>query len=159
MSIIVVNLSIISNIRCFNVKGNLGGQIACWKQALEYDAKMVKQKYSDLEKELEVSNQLLNVSDGKYRSLERELYLLKEDRDAVLKKMCSSSRLLEQMTGQKEKALEDLNNEVRRRKKLEEEIKQFSIAFACRQRSIMSFHSEFKSILDVMKSHPTLLSK
>ncbi|KAL6572412.1 hypothetical protein OROMI_013370 [Orobanche minor] len=142
------------------IKGNLGGQIACWKQELEYDAKMMKQKYSDLEKELEVSNQLLKVSDGKNRSLERELYLLKEDRDAVLKKICSSSQLLEQTTGQKEKALEDLNNEVRRRKKLEEEIKQFHIAFACRQRSIMSFHSEFKSILEVLKSqNPTLLSK
>ncbi|KAK6138866.1 hypothetical protein DH2020_027394 [Rehmannia glutinosa] len=54
-----------------NIKGNLGGQIACWKQAWENEAKTLKQKYSDLEKELEVSNQLLKVSEGKYRSLER----------------------------------------------------------------------------------------
>ncbi|KAK6160589.1 hypothetical protein DH2020_003970 [Rehmannia glutinosa] len=143
-----------------NIKGNLGGQIACWKQAWENEAKTLKQKYSDLEKELEVSNQLLKVSEGKYRSLEREFHLLKEDKDAVVEKISTSSQTLEQITIQKEKALKDLNTEVRRRKKLEEEIKQFSIAFACRHRSITSFHSEFKSILDIMKAqNPISLSK
>ncbi|GFQ00905.1 kinesin-related protein 4 [Phtheirospermum japonicum] len=133
-----------------NIKVTLGGQIARWKQASEDELKTIKQKYTDLEKELEVSNQLLKVSEGNYLSLEREFSLLKQDRDASL----------EQITVQKEKALMDLNTEVKRRKKLEEEIKQFSIAFACRQRSIMSFHSEFKSVLDVMKAQsPISLSK
>ncbi|KAI3465239.1 hypothetical protein Pfo_021902 [Paulownia fortunei] len=143
-----------------NIKGTFGGQIACWKQALENEVKIIKQKYNELDKELEVSNQLLKVSEGKYHSLEREFHLLKEDRDAVLQRISSASQSLEQITGQKEKALKDLNTEVRRRKKLEEEIKQFSIAFACRQRSIISFHTEFKSVIDIMKEqNPTSLSK
>lgn len=138
------------------MKGTLGGQIAFWKQALENEVKLIKQKYHDLEKELEVNNQLLKISEGKYHSLEREFHLLKDDRDAVRQQISSSSQMLTQITGEKEKALKDLNTEVRRRTKLEEEIKQFSIAFACRQRSITSFHSEFKSILDTMKGqNPT----
>ncbi|PIN11610.1 Kinesin-like protein [Handroanthus impetiginosus] len=143
-----------------NTKGNLGGQIACWKQTLENEVEIIKQKYQDLEKELEVNNQLLKLSEGKYHSLEREFQLLKEDRDATLQRVSSSSQMLEQITGQKEKAIKDLNTEIRRRKKLEEEIIQFNMAFACRQRSITSFHSDFKSILENMKAqHPTSLSK
>ncbi|GER30026.1 kinesin-like protein [Striga asiatica] len=142
------------------IKGTLGGQIACWKQALENDMNTISQRCSDLGKELEFTNQLLKVSEGKYRSLETEFRLLQEDRDAALDKISNSSAMLEQISSQKDKALKDLNIELQRKKKLEEEIKQFSNAFACRQRSIMSFHSEFKSILDVTKAHnPTLLSK
>ncbi|CAA0806803.1 P-loop containing nucleoside triphosphate hydrolases superfamily protein [Striga hermonthica] len=140
------------------IKGTLGGRIACWKQALENDMNTISQRCSDLEKELEFTNQLLKVSEGKYRSLETEFRLLQEDRDAVLDKISNSSVMLEQITSQKDKALKDLNIELQRKKKLEEEIKQFSYAFACRQRSIVSFHSEFKTILDVTKAHnPTLL--
>ncbi|KAK4428708.1 Kinesin-like protein KIN-7N [Sesamum alatum] len=142
------------------IKGTLGSQIACWKEALQNEVKVIKQKYNDLEKELEANNLLLKVSEGKYHSLEREFHLLKEDRDAVLQRISSSSQMLAQITGQKERALKDLNTEVRRRKKLEEEVKQFSIAFAHRQTSIMSFHSDFKSILDTIKAQNlTSLSK
>lgn len=151
----VESLSVILINQCFNVKGNLGRQIACWKQELRNEVKMIKEKYTDLEKELEVSNQLRELSDGKYHSLEREFKLLKEDRDAMHQRISTSSQTLAQ---QKENALKELNIEARRRKKLEEEIKQFSVAFACRQRSGTSFHSEFKSILDNMNP-TTSLSK
>ncbi|KAL7154935.1 hypothetical protein ABFS83_03G037800 [Erythranthe nasuta] len=149
-----------NSVQSSNFKGTLGGQIACWKQSLENEVKIIKEKYDDMEKELQVSNQLRKVSDGKYNSLEREFHLLKEDRDAVLQRISTSSQKIAQITGQKENALKDLNIEVKRRKKLEEDIKQFSVAFACRQRSITSFHSEFKSMLDIMKAQsPNSLSK
>ncbi|KAG8377453.1 hypothetical protein BUALT_Bualt08G0034600 [Buddleja alternifolia] len=143
-----------------NIKGTLGRQIACWKQTLENEVQTMKHKYNDLEKALDVNNQLLNVSEGKYHSLERELDLLKKDRDALLQRISSSSEMLAQISGQKDKALKDLVTEVQRRKSLEEEIKQFSISFACRQRSTMSLHSDFKSILETMKAqNPISLSK
>ncbi|KAH6776338.1 P-loop containing nucleoside triphosphate hydrolases superfamily protein [Perilla frutescens var. hirtella] len=127
---------------------------------LENEVQEIKHKCDGLEKELEVKKQLLEVSKGKCHGLEKELRLLKEDRDAVLQRTSSSSQVLTQMTGEKERVLKDLNSEVRRRKKLEEEIKQFSVAFACRQRSVTSFHSEFKSILETMKAQNlTSLSK
>ncbi|XP_057794295.1 kinesin-like protein KIN-7N [Salvia miltiorrhiza] len=130
-------------------------------QALENEVEEIKHKYNDLEKELEVRNQLLTVSEGKLHSLEREFHLLKEDRDAVLHRISSSSQILTQISGEKDRVLKELNTEVRRRKKLEEDIKQFKAAFACRQRSVTSFHSEFKSVLETMKAqkYPTSLSK
>ncbi|XP_051123669.1 kinesin-like protein KIN-7N isoform X2 [Andrographis paniculata] len=103
------------------IKGSLGEQIACWKQALENEVKTIKQKYKDLEDELNVTNQLLKVSEGKYNSLEREFHLLKQDRDAALKSMADSSQMLEQITAQKEKALKDLSTEIKMRKTLEED--------------------------------------
>ncbi|EYU25539.1 hypothetical protein MIMGU_mgv1a001948mg [Erythranthe guttata] len=149
-----------NSVQSSNFKGTLGGQIACWKHSLENEVKIIKEKYDDLEKEMEVSNQLRKVSNGKYNSLEREFHLLKEDRDAVLQIISTSSQKIAQITRQNENALKDLNIEVKRRKKLEEEIKHFSVAFACRQRSITSFHSEFKSMLDIMMAQsPNTLSK
>lgn len=142
------------------MKGNLGGQIACWKQALKNEVKTIKQKYNDLERELEVNNELLKVSQGKYHSFEREFNLLKEDRDSVLQQISTSSEMLTQITAQKERALKDLNAEVRMRKKLEEDIKQFFVAFVSRQRSITSLHTEFKTILETTKAqNPISLSK
>ncbi|KAL8490196.1 hypothetical protein ACS0TY_025928 [Phlomoides rotata] len=143
-----------------NIKGNLGGQIVCWKQELENELKTIRHKYNDLDKELEVNNQLLKVSQGKYHSLEREFNLLKEDRDSALQRISTSSQMLTQITAQKERALKDLNAEVRMRKKLKEEIKQILIAFASRQGSISSLHGEFKSVLETMKAqNPISLSK
>ena len=40
------------------------------------------------------------------------------------------------------------DSEVQRRKDLNEEIKQFSIAFASRQKSLTSIHGEFKSKIE-----------
>ncbi|KAK4481559.1 hypothetical protein RD792_012461 [Penstemon davidsonii] len=141
-------------------KGTLGRQIACWKKALENEVQTIKQKYIDMEKELYINNQLLQVSEGKYHSLEREFRLIKEDRDALKQRISSSSEMLTLVTSQKQKVSKDLYTEVQNRKNLEEQIKQFTIAFACRQKSMMSFQNDFKSVLETMKAHnPTSLPK
>ncbi|XP_042046839.1 kinesin-like protein KIN-7N [Salvia splendens] len=129
-------------------------------QGLENQVEESKHKYNDLKKELEVTNQLLKVSEGKLHSLEREFCIVKEERDTMFSRISSSAQILTQVTGEKDRVLKELNTEVRRRKKLEEEIKQFNAAFACRQRSVTSFQSEFKSLLETMKTqNPTSLSK
>ncbi|XP_073021338.1 kinesin-like protein KIN-7N isoform X2 [Primulina eburnea] len=130
----------------------LGGQIAYWKEAIENEVATIKQKYNNLENERDISNKLLEISEGKYQSLERELYLLKEDKEGLVQRISSLSQMLKLVTGQKDNAFQDLKREVRRKKNLEEEIKLFSIAFAGRQRSLNSFHDDFKAILDTMKS-------
>lgn len=130
----------------------LGGEIACWKKKLDEDIKTIQAKYENLEKELDLNNQLLVASRDRYNSLEREFHLLKEERDLLIQKVSTSSEKLELVTNQKGKVWEDLNAEVKRRQNLEDEIKQFSVAFACRQRSIVSLHSDFKSVIDNFKS-------
>lgn len=130
----------------------LGGEIASWKRKLDEDIKTIQAKYQNLEKELDLNNQLLIASRDRYNSLEREFHLLKEERDVLMRKVSTSSEKLELVTNQKGKVWEDLNAEVTRRKNLEDEIKQFSVAFACRQRSIISLHSDFKSVIDNFKS-------
>ncbi|XP_073031375.1 kinesin-like protein KIN-7N [Primulina eburnea] len=130
----------------------LGEQIAYWKEAVENEVATVKQKYNDLENERDICNKLLEISEGKYQSLEREFHLLKEDKEALLQRILNLSQMLELVTGQKDNAFQDLKTEVRRRKNLEEEIRLFSIAFAGRQRSLNSFHGDFKALLDTMKS-------
>ncbi|KAL3840502.1 hypothetical protein ACJIZ3_025093 [Penstemon smallii] len=141
-------------------KGTLGRQIACWKKALENEVQTIKQKHIDMEKELYINNQLLQVSEGKYHSLEREFCLIKEDRDALKQRISSSSEMLTLVTSQKQKVSKDLYTEVQNRKNLEEQIKQFTIAFACRQKSMMSFQNDFKSVLETMKAYnPTSLPK
>ncbi|CAA3005562.1 kinesin KIN-7N [Olea europaea subsp. europaea] len=141
-------------------KGTLGEEIASWKRKLEDEVKTIKQKYQNLESELVVNNKILEVSENKYHSLEREFNLLKAERDDLLERVSNSSQMLAQFRDQKENFLQDLNAEVQRRKKLEEEIKQFSVAFASRQRSIMSFQSDFKSVLENLKAqNPVSASK
>ncbi|XP_055835682.1 kinesin-like protein KIN-7N [Solanum dulcamara] len=130
----------------------LGGEIACWKKKLDEDIKTIQEKYQNLEKELDLNNQRLAASRDRYNNLEREFHLLKEERDVLLQNVSSSSEKLELVTNQIEKVLDDLNAEVKRRKHLEEEIKQFSAAFACRQRSLVSLCSDFDSVIDSFKA-------
>lgn len=138
----------------------MGEEIASWKRKLEDEVKTIKQKYQNLESELVVNNKILEVSENKYHSLEREFNLLKAERDDLLERVSNSLQMLAQFRDQKENFLQDLNAEVQRRKKLEEEIKQFSVAFASRQRSIMSFQSDFKSVLENLKAqNPVSASK
>ncbi|XP_059279461.1 kinesin-like protein KIN-7N isoform X2 [Lycium ferocissimum] len=128
------------------------GEIACWKKKLDEDIKTIQEKYQKLEKELDANNQLLAASRDRYNSLEREFHLLKEERNVLMQNVSSSSEKLELVTNQNEKAFEDLNAEVKRRKDLEEEIKQFSAAFAFRQRSLISLRSDFESVIDNFKA-------
>ncbi|OAY51041.1 kinesin-like protein KIN-7N isoform X1 [Manihot esculenta] len=126
------------------------------KDKLSYELDSIKEKYNDLEKKLDLNNQLLEVSREKYTSLERKLQLLKGERDSLLETVSESSQKLALVKDQKENVLKDLNSEVRRRKDLEEQIKQFSVAFASRQRSFTSFQSEFKSKIEKLRSLDTV---
>ena len=139
------------------IKGcTLGGETACWKEKLDNELYTINEKYQILEKELEHSNQLLEVSKERYHSLEREFHLLKDERDSLLQTVSKSTQKLTLVTDQKEYVLKELNTELQRRKDLEEEVKQFSIAFTHRQGSLMSFHSEFKSKIENLRAQNTV---
>ncbi|KAK8683985.1 hypothetical protein V6N13_040023 [Hibiscus sabdariffa] len=115
---------------------------------------------AELKQELDVNNNLLETSKERYGSLEREFQLLKEERDSLQKSVSESSQKLTFVTDQKENILKDLNSEVQRRKDLEAEIKQFSVAFASRQRSLASIHGEFKSKMEKLRAeNPVPLHK
>ncbi|KAK8601013.1 hypothetical protein V6N13_059241 [Hibiscus sabdariffa] len=115
---------------------------------------------SELKQELDANNNLLEASKERYGSLEREFQLLKEERDSLQKSVSESSQKLTFVTDQKENILKDLNSEVQRRKDLEAEIKQFSVAFASRQRSLASIHGEFKSKMEKLRAeNPVPLHK
>lgn len=129
-----------------------GGETTCWKEELSNELNTIKEKYDELEKELDLNNKLLDASKERYDSLELEYQRLKEDRDSLHKKVSESSQTLALVTNQKENVLKDLNAEVRKRKGLEEEIKQFGVAFACRQKSLVSFHSDLKSKLEKLRA-------
>ncbi|KAK9270679.1 hypothetical protein L1049_026261 [Liquidambar formosana] len=138
---------------CCKYKGcTLGEEIACWKEKLGNELNAIKEKYQSLKQELDANNELLEVSKERYCRLEKEFHLLKEERDHLLQTVSKSTQKLALFTDQKEKDLKDLKNEVQRRKDLEEEIKQFSVVFASRQRSLLSFHSEFKSKFENLRA-------
>lgn len=88
----------------------------------------------------------------RYESMERELLLLKNERESLLQKFSESSEKLAIVSSQKENALKDLNIEVQRRKNLEGEVKQFTSAFACRQKSLISFHSDLKTKIEMFRA-------
>ncbi|KAG8491951.1 hypothetical protein CXB51_015277 [Gossypium anomalum] len=107
---------------------------------------------SELKQELDLSNNSLESSKQRYGNLEREFQELKEERDSLLQTVSESSKNITFLTDQKENILKDLNCEVQRRKDLEAEIKQFSVAFASRQRSLASIHGEFKSKIEKLRA-------
>ncbi|KAK7383246.1 hypothetical protein VNO78_28920 [Psophocarpus tetragonolobus] len=102
-------------------------------------------KDSDLGGESAYSKEDLNE---RYENLERELQILKVERDSLLQKFSESSQKLFMVSSQKENALKDLNAELQRRKILEGEVKQFIAAFASRQKSWISFHSDLKTKIE-----------
>ncbi|PPD70119.1 hypothetical protein GOBAR_DD32992 [Gossypium barbadense] len=107
---------------------------------------------SELKQELDLSNNSLESSAQRYGNLEREFQKLKDERDSLLQTVSESSKNITFLTDQKENILKDLNCEVQRRKDLEAEIKQFSVAFASRQRSLASIHGEFKSKIEKLRA-------
>ncbi|XP_021284617.1 kinesin-like protein KIN-7N isoform X2 [Herrania umbratica] len=129
-----------------------GGATACWKEKLSNELNSVKEKYENLEKELDLSAKLLEASKERSGSLEREFQELKQERESLLKTVSESSHKLTLLSDQKENVLKDLNAEVKRREDLEEEVKHFSVAFASRQRSLMSIHGEFKSKIEKLRT-------
>lgn len=96
------------------------------------------------------NKQLLEVSKQRYDNLETELYHLKEERDSLHKMVSESSQELALVTDQKENVLKNLNTEFQRRKDVEEKIKQFAVAFAHKQTSMVNFHGEIKSKIEKM---------
>ncbi|XP_035551391.1 kinesin-like protein KIN-7N isoform X2 [Juglans regia] len=137
---------------CENKGCTQDGQTACWEEELSNELNTIKERCYGLEKELDFNNQLLVVSKERYDSLETEFQLLKEDRDHLHQMVSESSRKLALVADQKENVLKDLNTEVQRRKNLEEEIKQFSAAFASRQRSLVSFQNDVKSKCEKLRA-------
>ncbi|KAK6939743.1 hypothetical protein RJ641_029274 [Dillenia turbinata] len=140
----------------------LGEESTC-REDLSNELTEIK-KCKGLEKEMELNNKLLEASKQSYQSLERDYYQLKEERDSLSQKVSSSSLKLALITDEKDDVLRELELQIQRRKNLEEEIKQFSVAFACRQKNLKAFHSEFKSKIEILKSqnpvsvqHPALL--
>ncbi|KAJ6678961.1 CENTROMERE PROTEIN E [Salix purpurea] len=130
----------------------LGEESASWKGKLGDELGAIKEKLQALEKELEHNNQLLKDSGERHDTMEREYWVLKEERDSLLDKVSESSQNLATVAVQKENILKDLNIEVERRKNLEKEIKQFSVAFASRQRSFTSFQGEFLSKVEKLRA-------
>ncbi|XP_076927211.1 kinesin-like protein KIN-7N isoform X2 [Bidens hawaiensis] len=123
-------------------------QVASWKTELSSEIELMKEMYKSMEQELDTNNHLLEASKERVDALERESQLLLAERDDLLLTVSDSSKRLAALSQQNEKILQDLACEIQKRKRLEEEIKQFSIAFASRQRSLISFHCDFQSKLE-----------
>ncbi|XP_062097637.1 kinesin-like protein KIN-7N [Humulus lupulus] len=138
--------------RCEHKGCTLEGETACLKEKLLNELNAITERYHGLQKELSLNSKLLEESKQKYNSLETEFHHLTKERDSLCKMASESSQKLALVTDQRENLLKDLNIEFQRRKDVQEKIKQFSAAFACRKTSLVSFHSEFKSKIEEIKS-------
>lgn len=116
----------------------------------------IKERYHSLEKKLEISNQLLDETKERCRTLENDFYLLTEERDSLLLTASGSSQRLAVVTDQKDKILQDLKSEIKRRKHLEEVIKEFSVGFLCQHKARITFHNEFKSRVEDLKAQKSI---
>ncbi|EOA33634.1 hypothetical protein CARUB_v10019796mg [Capsella rubella] len=114
-------------------------------EKLKSELSTIKKRYNKVEKELCLDKQLLEALRESHEKLLKEVQLLKEERDSLDIKLSQSTQRLRVTASDKENVLKDLNVEVKRRKEIEEEIKQISTAFATRHKSFVSFHSEIKS--------------
>ncbi|KAF2309611.1 hypothetical protein GH714_004272 [Hevea brasiliensis] len=72
------------------------------KEKLSYELYSIKEKFNDLEKKLDLNNQLLEFYREKYTSLERDLQLLKGERDSLLETISESSQKHALVSEQKE---------------------------------------------------------
>ncbi|PWA82882.1 P-loop containing nucleoside triphosphate hydrolases superfamily protein [Artemisia annua] len=138
--------------------GTLGQQIALWKAEVSGEIKLIQERHESLEQESDINNHLLEASKERIQGLEKESQLLTEEKEKLLLAAFDSSKRLASLTQQNEKNLQDLACEIRRRKDLEEKIRQFSITYASRQNSLMSFHMEFKSKIDYLKAQSPVVS-
>ena len=135
---------------------SLGEEINSRKEKMSNEVTSIKEKYHSLEKKVEIGNQLLDETKERYRTLEDEFYRLTEERDSLLQTASGSSQRLVVVTDQKDKILQDLKSEIKRRKHLEEVIKEFSVGFLCQHRSRVSFHAEFKSKVENLKAQKSI---
>lgn len=138
------------------IKGcTLEGETACWKDQLSNELKTITERYHGLQKESSLNNQLLEESNQRYNNLETEFRHLTEERETLCKMVSELSQKLA-LSDQKENVLKDLNIELQRMKDFQEKIKHFSVAFANRKTSLVSFHSELKSKIDEMRARNPL---
>ncbi|KAG5230760.1 kinesin protein [Salix suchowensis] len=71
---------------------SLGEESASWKEKLGDELGAIKEKLQALEKELEHNNQLLKDSGERHDTMERDYWVLKEERDSLLDKVSESSQ-------------------------------------------------------------------
>ncbi|OVA09421.1 Kinesin [Macleaya cordata] len=128
------------------------GANASWKEEMSNELDAIKERYHILEKEFDLNNQLLEACKERFYNLERECNILKEERTSLFEKLSISDKKLDLVHDQNEKISKDLNTEIQRREKLEEEIKQFSVAFAHRQGSFKSFNNELKAKIENLRA-------
>ncbi|KAH9614704.1 hypothetical protein KSS87_019148 [Heliosperma pusillum] len=129
------------------------GSSASWKETMSDELKKIGENYIRIVKEVDPNYQILEDTKARCLELERQFLLLKEDRDSLFDDVAKSGRNLTLASEQKEMFLEKYNAELQKRKDLEEGIEQFSAAFAARQKSRISFHSEFKTRIEGLRSH------
>ncbi|KAF5188121.1 Kinesin-like protein [Thalictrum thalictroides] len=122
-----------------------------WNDDFRNEMNAIKERYQVLEKEFNTNNQLLETSKERFHSLERECNLIREERNSLIQKLCVSAQNLSLVTDQKAKISKDLNMEIQRRKDLEKEVKQFSLAFSERQRSFIAVNNEFKAKIENLR--------
>lgn len=131
---------------------DFGSDPACWKEKLSNELNSIRDKYICLEKDVDPNNQILEDLKARYLDLESEFNILKEERDSLFEKLSKSTENLKTVSEQGEMFLEKYNIEVQRRKDLEEGIKRLNAAFASRQRSLASFHIDFKSTVECLRA-------
>ncbi|CAN0905783.1 Kinesin-like protein KIN-7N [Linum grandiflorum] len=122
------------------------------KQELESELKRIKEKHDKVVTTLEQNSKLLEVSRDKYSRLERDVELLSEERGLLVNRVSELRGELDAAKDEKENVVQDLNAAANRRRNLEAEIKQLSVAFAGRQKSFLTFDSEFKSKMEQLRS-------
>ncbi|VFQ99048.1 unnamed protein product [Cuscuta campestris] len=125
--------------------------IDSWKRALEDEVAKMKAKCCSLEKELEASNQLVVASSERHNSLDKQVCALKEERDMLVQRVRDSTQKVAHLTDQRDTVLKNLCAEEHRRKELEEDIRGFSLAFARRQKTLLSLQCDFRSSIDNFK--------
>lgn len=131
---------------------DFGRDPVCWKEKLSNELNSIRDKYICLEKDVDPNNQILEDLKARYLDLESEFNILKEERDSLFEKLSKSTENLKTVSEQGEMFLEKYNIEVQRRKDLEEGIKRLNAAFASRQRSLASFHIDFKSTVECLRA-------
>ncbi|XP_056697864.1 kinesin-like protein KIN-7N isoform X2 [Spinacia oleracea] len=126
---------------------------ACWKDLLSNELNTIRDKYISLEKDVDQNNQgVLEETNSRYLELEREFQVLQQEKYSLLDKVSKSCQNLTLVSEEREILLERYKSEIHKRRNLEQGIEQFSVAFASRKKSLASFHSEFKSKVDNLKS-------
>ncbi|KAL5988290.1 hypothetical protein ACLOJK_036053 [Asimina triloba] len=116
----------------------------------ELDA--LKESYKALERQRSDNIQLLKASEERCLGLEKDCSDLREKQIVLMQNLHASNQSLALNTSQKEDLFKNLNAELRKRKDLDQDIRQFRLAFAQRQSSFMFFNKECKAKVEKMRA-------